>query len=168
MFSFLPVSEEGLRAERWLHVRVFQSLWVRFCCLLPGSSSKQFFKTRDIFFPLSLCPLWLLKFCTNTNKDLSSVFKGGRKSRINDTIVDSTISIFSAKCNTGFPSSRDCGASCRNWAKDSPSRLPGPGLPGPASSPRRAGLSHLLITEPHVPFQVRKRDISASTCQLQW
>ena len=69
----------------------------------------------DIFF--FLCPLcFFLKFCANTDKDLSFVFKG-KKSRIKDTIIDLTISLFSAKCNPGFPYSRDCGAFCRKIAK---------------------------------------------------
>lgn len=44
-------------------------------------------------------------------------------------ILDLTISIFSAKCNSGFPHSRDCGAFCRNIAKEN--------LPPPTSYQHR-------------------------------
>lgn len=118
----------------------------------------------DIFF--FLCPLYLSEIlCQHKQEPLFLFKEGWGESRINYMILDSTISIFSAKCNTGFPYSRGCGASCRKPAKYSPSQLPGTGFPGACVLfPSRSSLSHLRIMEPQV--QVRNRGISASTCQM--
>lgn len=134
----------------------------------PAVSSLFFFlDDRHFFF---LCPLYLSEILCQHKQGLLSLFfflKGRGESRINYMILDSTISIFSAKCNTGFPYSRGCGASCRKPAKYSPSQLPGTGLPGACVLfPSRASLSHLRIVEPQVPLLVRNMGISASTCQM--